>query len=143
MKFLLEQFGAAIGIAQIFGGVALRGYLQADSATLERRAQIGNALPMGVIERLRNAENRRQAPCDPLIVIVQRRIRHVMPGWNGFAIVIAHQRSDDGAVACFQARDIAVEREVFAVFVVPAMADHVPDVVEQRARLQQHAGLRG
>jgi hypothetical protein len=27
------------------------------------------------------------------------------------------------------------------VFVVPAMADHVSNVVEQRPRLQQYAGL--
>ncbi len=64
-----------------------------------------------------------------------------MSGWRRLAIVVAHECGDDGTVATFQARNVAVEREVFAVFVVPAMADHVSNVVEQRPRLQQYAGL--
>ena len=35
VELLFEKFGAAIGIAQVFGGVALRGYLKSDGATLE------------------------------------------------------------------------------------------------------------
>jgi hypothetical protein len=35
MKFLLEEFRAANGVTQIFGGVAMRGDLQANGVALE------------------------------------------------------------------------------------------------------------
>ena len=71
MELLFEKFGAAIGVAQVFGGVALRGYLKSDGATLERCAQIRDALAVGVIECFRNAKNGSQTASDALIVVVQ------------------------------------------------------------------------
>ncbi len=74
--------------------------------------------------------------------IGQRRIGDVMGGGFGFAIVIAREGGDDGTVASVKTRNVAVEREIFAVLVMALMADGVADVVEQRAGFEQHAGLR-
>jgi len=49
VEFFLEKFGAAVGVHQVFGCVAVGGDAQADGATLEGRAQIRNALAVGVI----------------------------------------------------------------------------------------------
>ena len=59
-----------------------------------------------------------------------------------FAIVIAHQRCDDGPVAPFEPPNIAIEGEIFPVLVMPAVPDHVASVMQQCARFQQHARLR-
>src|SRR5882762_1953924 len=67
--------------------------------------------------------------------MMRRRVR--------FAIVIAHQRCDDGPVAPFEPPDIAIEGEIFPVLVMPAMPHHVTDVMQQCAGFQQHPRLRG
>src|SRR6202011_2565677 len=47
------------------------------------------------------------------------------------------------AVAALKPWNISIEREVFAVLVVAAMADHVAGIVEQRAGFEQDARFRG
>ena len=59
------------------------------------------------------------------------------------AIVIAHQRRHDGTIASFESRNVSIQRQVFSVFVMPAVPDHVPGVMEQGRRFQQHTRLRG
>src|SRR5712671_633750 len=58
------------------------------------------------------------------------------------SIVIAHQRRGYSAVAAFQPGDIAIQRQVFSMLVMPAVADHVSGIVQKRARLQQHSRMR-
>src|SRR5580704_9871865 len=95
-----------------------------------------------MIQRLRNAQNRGEPPSDPLVVVVERGIRDVMASGFRLSIVIADQRGNDSAVPAFQPRYIAVEDKVFAMLVMAAMANHVPNVVQERSSLQQHARLR-
>ena len=51
MEFLFKELGAAIGIAQILGGIPSSSDLQSDGASLKRRSQRGYALPMRMIQR--------------------------------------------------------------------------------------------
>ena len=66
VKFFLEEFGAAVGVDQVFSGVAASGDAKADGATLKRRAKIRNALAMRMIERLGYAQQRGESTCDAL-----------------------------------------------------------------------------
>ena len=66
----------------------------------------------------------------------------MVAGWFRFAIMIANHRGDEIAIAAFETRDITVQGEVFTVFVVTAMADHVTDVVKQCASFEQYARWR-
>ena len=59
-----------------------------------------------------------------------------MSRWHGLAIVITNRRRDDAAIVAVEALDVAVERKIFTVFVVAAVADHVADVVKHRCRLE-------
>ena len=59
-----------------------------------------------------------------------------------FAIVIADDGGDDVAIAAFEAGDVAVEGQIFAVFVVAAMGDSMTDVVEEGPGFEFDARLR-
>ena len=59
-----------------------------------------------------------------------------MSRWHGLAIVITNRCRDDAAIVSVEALDVAVERKIFAVFVVAAVADHVADIVKHRRRLE-------
>ena len=59
-----------------------------------------------------------------------------MSRWNGLAIVITNRCRDDAAVVAVEALNIPVERKIFTVFVVAAVADHVADIVKHRCRLE-------
>jgi len=56
--------------------------------------------------------------------------------------MVANQRGNHSAVAALETRDVSVQRKVFAVLVVPAMADHVSGIVEQRSGFEQDARFR-
>ena len=88
---------------------------------------------MRMIQSFRDAKNRSQPADHAFIVVIQRSIRGVMPGGVRLPIVIANHRRDDGPVSTLKARNVSVERKVLAVFVMPTVADHVADIVEQRA----------
>ena len=66
----------------------------------------------------------------------------MVTGGNGLSVVIADGGGDDAAVVAVEALDVPIEREIFAVFVVAAMADHVPDVVQHRGGFEQNARVR-
>src|SRR6267143_4975709 len=59
------------------------------------------------------------------------------------AIVITHQPRDDCAVAPLEPRNIAIQRQIFPVLVMPAVPDHVPGVMQQGPGFQKYARLRG
>src|ERR1700758_443477 len=96
-----------------------------------------------MIECLGDPKQRREAAHDALIGVVQRRISNVVAGGTGLSIVVSNQRSNDIAVASVEAGHVAVEGEIFAMLMVAAMTDHVPDVVQQSGSFEQHARLRG
>ena len=66
----------------------------------------------------------------------------MVPVGRGFAVVVAHDGADEIAIAAFESRDIAVKSEVFAVFVMAAVADAMTDVVEKGPGFELNAGLR-
>src|SRR5580704_11939191 len=66
-----------------------------------------------------------------------------MAGRDGFSIVVADGGGDDAAIVAVESLDVAVEREILAMFVMAAMADHVADVVEHCGSLEQNARMRG
>src|SRR5262249_55989545 len=59
-----------------------------------------------------------------------------------FAIVITHNGGDETAIAAVETRNVAVEREVFAVLVVTLVAHGMADVVKQGCGFQKHARFR-
>lgn len=143
VEFAFEEGGAAFGVANVFGGVAADAELDGYGAALEGGAKILDALAVGVVEAFSDAEDGAEAAGDALVAIVEGGIGGVIGIGSGFAIVIADDGGDDVAVAAFEAGDVAVEGEIFAVLVVAAMGDAVADVVEESAGFELDAGLRG
>lgn len=142
VEFLLKQVGAALRVAEIFRDVAASFDFQRDRVTLEGSAHVLDALAMRVIEALGNTYKRGEAAGDALVVVVERRVGRVVASRLRLAIVVTHNGSDQVAIASFQSRDVPIEGEVFAVFVVRPMADAVTDIVEKRSGFQLDAGLR-
>src|ERR1700730_12830012 len=66
-----------------------------------------------------------------------------MAGGLRFAVVIAHDGGDDGAVTAKETGNVAVQRQIFSVLVVTVVADGVADVMQKGASFKQHAVLRG
>lgn len=71
MKFLFEKFGAAVGVEQIFRGIAASGDLQADGAVLKCGANLHDALAMRMVKRFGNSQDRRQPPRDSFVAVVE------------------------------------------------------------------------
>ena len=143
VEFAFEEGGAAFGVADVFGGVAAGAELDGYGAALEGGAEILDSLAMGVIEAFGDTEYGGEAACDALVAVVEGGIGGGVGVGGGLAIVIADNGGDDVAVAAFEARDVAVEGEIFAVLVVAAMGDAVADVVKKGAGFKFDAGLRG
>ena len=125
------------------GSIAAGLDLQADRATLKRSVNVGDALPMRMVKSFGDAQDGSQASGYALVQIGQRRVGYVMAGRLGLAIVIAHQRGHHRAVPTGKAGNVPVQREIFAVLVMPVMADGVTNVVKQSAGFEKHARLRG
>src|SRR6267142_3325096 len=136
MKFLFEKLRTTIGVTKILGRIAAGLNLNPDRATLKRRVQIGHPFSMRMIQRFRDAQNSSQAPDHALIVVTQRGVRDVMAGRLRLAIVIANHRSHHGSVSALETRNVSIKRKILAMLVVPAMADHMADIVEQRPRFE-------
>ena len=143
VEFALEEGGTAFGVADVFGGVAADAELNGHGAALKGGAEVLNALAVGVIEAFGDAEDSGQAADDALVAVIERGIGGMIGVGRGFAIVIANDGGDDVAVAAFEARDVAVECEIFGVLVVAAVGDAVANVVKERASFKLHTGLRG
>jgi hypothetical protein len=143
VEFFFKEVGAAFGIAKIFGDIAASVDFERDSATLEGSAHGLDALAMGMVEALGDADQRGEAACDALVVIVENRIGRMVSVGGGLAIVIAHDCADEVAIAALESRDIAVESEVFAMLVMATVADAVTDIMEEGAGFELNAGLRG
>ena len=71
VKFFFEELGAAVGIAQVFGGVAASADLNADGAALKGSIDTGDPLTMGVVKRFGDANDGGEAACDALVVGIQ------------------------------------------------------------------------
>src|SRR5260370_1523407 len=81
MKFLFKELRAAIRISEVFRGISARVHLQANRASLERSANFYYPLPVRVVERLGNSQNRGKPPGDGFVRIFQGRVCGVMsPG---------------------------------------------------------------
>jgi len=141
VKFLFKQFGAAIRVANIFGGVAARPEMEADGAALEFRANLRDALAVRMIEAFGDTENRSEAVSKAFVGITQRAVRRMITGRFCLSIVITNGGGDQIAIAASESGDVAVERQIFAVLVMPAIADRVADVMEQRGGFEQDTRL--
>ena len=51
---------------------------------------------------------------------------------SGLAVVVADDGGNDATVATVEARDVAVERKIFAVLVMAAVADAMAQIVKKR-----------
>jgi hypothetical protein len=143
VEFAFEEGGAAFGVADVFGGVTADAELDGDGAALEGSAEILNALAVGVIEAFGDTEDGGETAGDALVAVIEGGVGRVVGVGRGLAIVITNDGGDDVAVAAFEAWDVAVEGEVFAMLVVAAMGDAMADVVKERTGFELDASLRG
>jgi len=141
VEFALEEGGAALGVADVFGGIAADAELDGDGAALEGGAEILDALAVRVVEAFGDAEDGGEAAGDALVAVVERGVGGVVGVGSGLAIVIADDGGDDVAVAAFEAGDVAVEGEIFAVLVVAAMGDAMADVMKERSGFEFDASV--
>ena len=136
VKFLFEEVGAAFGVANILGNVAARFDLKSDRTALKGGAQTQYALAVRMVEAFGDPHDRSKAASDALVVGVENGIGGMMAVGFGLAVVVTDDGGDNVAVAPVQSRNIAVEGEIFAVLVVAAVTNPVPEVVQQGAGLQ-------
>jgi hypothetical protein len=141
MKFLFEKVGAALGIAEIFGDIATGLDLKGNGTALKGGVETENALAMGVVKALGNADHSSKTARDALVIVGKPGISGMMAVGVSLAVMVAHDGSNDMTVAPFQAGDIAVEGKVLAVLVVAAMTDTMANVVKERAGFQLNASL--
>ena len=69
VKFFLEEISAAAGVAQVLGSISAGFYLEADGAALEGGLNIGDTLPVGMIEAFGDAQNGGQAAGHPFVKV--------------------------------------------------------------------------
>src|SRR5438477_8202695 len=86
VKFFLEQFCAAIGVANIFARISPRLQLQSHSAALERCTNPVHALAVRMIEPFCDSNQGCQSPRQSAVAVVQRTISSVMPFRLRFSI---------------------------------------------------------
>ena len=115
--------------------------LDGDTAALEGSAETFDALAVRMIETFGDADDGGNAASDALVVVVERGIAGMVAVRLGLAIVVANDGGDNLAIAAFEAGDIAVEGEIFAMLVMAAVTDAMTDVVEKRASFELHARL--
>ncbi len=96
-----------------------------------------------MIQAFGNTHDGGEAAGDAFIGIAKDGIGQMMAVGLGFAIVIAHHRGDQGAVAAIESGNVAVQRQILAMLMVAAMTDTVTDVVKQRASFELHPRLNG
>ena len=130
VKFLFKQFGAAIRVANIFCGVSTRPQLKPDGAALKFCANLRNALAVGMIEAFGDTENRSKAAGEAFVGIVQHAIRRMITRRFCLSIVVTNGGGDQIAVTSGESGNVAIERQIFAVLVVAAIAHGVADVVK-------------
>lgn len=141
VELFLEEAATALGVVNIFGGIAADFELNGYGAALERGFQVFDTLAMRMVEAFGDTQDGGEAANDAFVGIIEPGIGRVIGIRRGLAVVIADDGGNDVAVTALKARDVAIEREILAMLVVAAVADAVPDVVKQRAGFEQHAGL--
>ena len=62
---------------------------------------------------------------------------------SGLAVVVADDGGNDATVATVEARDVAVERKIFAVLVMAAVADAMAQIVKKRGGFELDTRLNG
>lgn len=70
VKFFFEKLGAAVGVAQIFGGVTAGADLHADGAALKGGVEISDPLAVGMVEAFGDANNGGEAAGHALVIVV-------------------------------------------------------------------------
>ena len=83
-----------------------------------------------MVETFGDAQDGREPPQGGLIRVVESGIGGMMGRGLRFAIVIAHQPGDDNAFAALEAGNVAVHHQIFSMFVMAAMANHVSGIVQ-------------
>jgi len=69
VKFLFEEIGAAVSVAQVLGGITAGFDLEADGAALERSLNSGDALAMRVIKTFGDAQDGGEAASHAFVEI--------------------------------------------------------------------------
>ena len=131
-----------MGVAEVFGGVAASVDLEGDAAALEGCANSVDALAMRMVQAFGDTQDGGEAAGYAFVVVVEGGIGGMVAGWFGFAVVIADERAHHAAVAAFEARYVAIQREVFSMLVVAAMTDAMAYIMQERAGFELDARLR-
>jgi hypothetical protein len=78
MEFFFEEAGAALGVAEIFGYVAVSLHLKSDGASLEGGVQAENSLAVGMVQPFGDAHDGSEAARDALVDVDEAGISGVM-----------------------------------------------------------------
>ena len=78
VKFLFEKIGTALGIPEVLGDITAGYHLKSDRTPLKGSVQAENALAMGVVQSLGNANDGSKAAGDALVGIGEPGISGVM-----------------------------------------------------------------
>jgi hypothetical protein len=130
VEFFLEEVGAALGIAKIFGDVAACLNLKSDGTPLKGRVQALNPLAMRMIQAFCDANDGSQATGQALVVAIQGGVGRMVTGRLRLSIVVSDNGANDVAVSPVEAGNVAIQGEIFTVFVVPTMAHPVPHIMQ-------------
>jgi len=71
VEFPFEEGGAALGVAEVFRGIAACLDVKGDSAALEGSADAEDALAMGVVEAFSDTNDGGKAARDALVAVVE------------------------------------------------------------------------
>src|SRR5579859_5055088 len=94
---------------------------------------------MRMVEPFGDAKNGSEAGCEALVGIIERAVSRMITGRFCFAIVVTHDGGNETAVAAIESSDVAIEGQIFAMFVMAFVADCVTNVVKQRGRFEKDA----
>lgn len=90
-----------------------------------------------MVESFRDAQDGSEPPRETLIGIVELTVCGMIARRLCFSVVIANRSSNEIAITPSESGDVAVERQVFSVLVMPLVTDLVADVVEKRGGFEK------
>ncbi|HKQ96573.1 MAG TPA: hypothetical protein VJV75_01730, partial [Candidatus Polarisedimenticolia bacterium] len=118
--------------------IAVRHQRHHDATRRHPAGDVLHPLRVAPVERVGEPDDGREARHQTPVVLRERPEGAVLAARPAAAVVTRHQR-DDLALARREALELGVRQQLVGVLVVPAVADDVADVVQERRRRQEVA----
>src|ERR1051325_6590495 len=135
-EYLLEEVALLLQRQLLQGQVRRIVHPYHEGALLARETYVADLLRVLAFERIRHAQDGRQFRYGQAVVPSQRGVFHMIRPRRGPPMVASHQ-GDERRVFFRQTEQIAVLDDVHRVFVMAAVADERPHLVQQGRDSQQ------